>query len=73
MGVFEKSMASIAKAFQSNQAVLEVLVTEVRALHEDNKHIRETLSSFIHSITIQERKTEDVVERLERLEEKVFA
>jgi endonuclease III len=80
MDVFEKAMVSIAKTFgvqqkllDSHTKALETIITEMGNLREDNKYIRSTLSSFVRDVSVHDRKLENLLTRVEKLEEQVFA
>ncbi len=84
--IFEKSMASIAKSFlrvderlekiderlEKHDRMFETILLEIRNLHEDNKYIRNTLSALVRQDAKDERKMEDMLVRIERLEAKVL-
>ena len=65
---FETNMASIAKSFERVDAALEMVVQELKNLHEDNKYIRQTLSNFTGDVSRHDRKISDLDIRLEKLE-----
>lgn len=79
---FEKHMRSIAKSFETqnkvlashsqilstHSQVLEVLLKEMKALHEDNKYARSTLSSFVGDVLSHDRKIDNLTIRVEKLE-----
>ena len=68
---FEKSMLSIAKSFSRVEGALEIVIKEVRNLHEDNKYMRQTLTSVDSTVSIHDRKIDNLTMRVEKLELKV--
>ena len=79
--VFERNMASIAnsfahaeelskKRFDRHESLLERMLKQIEMLREDNQYIRKSVQSFIHDVSIHDRKIEDINERVEKLEKK---
>ncbi|MFA6006669.1 MAG: hypothetical protein WC764_03015 [Candidatus Paceibacterota bacterium] len=77
--IFEKSMASIAKSFvrvderfEKHDQMFESILGEIKNLHEDNKYIRNTLNDLVRQGAKDDRKMDDMLVRIERLEAKVL-
>ena len=75
---FENSMANIAKSFarveeslKNQNLVSEMMLKELKALHEDNKSIRGTLSGFVGDVSSHDRRIENLTIRVEKLESKI--
>ena len=45
-GTFEQNMRAIAKSFERIDGALEIIVKELRAIHEDNKYFRQSISGL---------------------------
>ena len=67
---FEKSMSSIAESFSQVNESLEILIKEIRTIHEDNKYFRSSISSLNIEGLSYDRKIENLTARVERLESK---
>jgi len=67
---FEKHMRSITKSFISQSQVLEMILKELKALHEDTKYNKDTLSSFVGDVSVHNRKINNLTMRVEKLEMK---
>ena len=68
MSVFEKAMASIAKSFDRHEKVLQDILQELRAMREDNKYFRNSISNLNIDGSSYDRRIEDLKGRVERLE-----
>ena len=81
---FEKHMRAIAKSLNALQEqataqakllgthgeAINTVIGELKNLHEDNKKMRDTLSSFISDVLMHDRKIENLTVRVEKLEVK---
>ena len=65
-----EELASHGKALGTINKVLETILKEMKALHEDNKQIRNTLSGFVGDVTSHDKKIENLTVRVEHLETK---
>ncbi len=65
---FERSMLGIAQNFIRIEESLSMIVRELRNLHEDNRYMRQTLSSFTGDVSRHDRKITDLDIRVEKLE-----
>ncbi|MCX6755097.1 MAG: hypothetical protein NT068_00960 [Candidatus Nomurabacteria bacterium] len=65
---FEKSMQSIAKSFENQDRVLDIIVKELRNIHEDNKNFRQSISSLDRDNSYNDRRIENLTMRVEKLE-----
>ena len=65
---FESSMLSIAQNFMRIEESLGMIVKELKNLHEDNKYMRQTLSSFTSDVSRHDRKISNLDVRVEKLE-----
>lgn len=63
---FEK----IDERFERNEVVMLKMLESIDMIREDNKYIRKTVESFVHDISIHDRKIDGLTERVERLEQK---
>ena len=78
MSVFEKAMASIAKSFSGiNEKLAQhdnafvLILKEIRAIHNDNKEFRKSISGLTIDGLSYDRKIENLNLRVEKLESKV--
>ncbi len=74
-GSFDTSMRAIAHSFakvDENLAkhgkVLDILLKEVQAMHEDNKYFRQSVSTLYTDGSSHDRRIENLTMRVERLE-----
>ena len=79
MSVFEKAMESIAKSFDridtrlaSHDRAFESILNELKSIHDDNKHFRESFLNLNREEVIRDRNVEDLRIRVERLEKKIL-
>ena len=68
---FESSMLAIAKSFERVEGALEIIVKELRAIHEDNKYFRQSISGLNSDGISYDRKIENLTVRVEKLEAKI--
>ena len=71
----EKHMRAIAHSFDSHGKILErhedvlnMIVKELRNLHEDHKKMNDTLSGFVSEVYKHDRKINSLTMRVEKLE-----
>ena len=81
---FESSMRSIAKSFsdqnetlkihtdmfKKNGEVMELMLKEIKNIHEDNKYFKQNISSLNSDGLSYDRKIENLTLRVEKLESK---
>lgn len=74
---FEKHMASIAKSFarveeslKNQNLVTEMILKEIKAIHEGNKYFRDSISNLNTDGLSYDRKIENLTARVEKLESK---
>ena len=65
---FEKSMRAVALSFQNQGQVLEMILKELKSLHEDHKNLAHTLASFAGDVSVHDRKISNLDVRVEKLE-----
>ena len=65
---FEKHMRSIAESFTSQGQVLEMILKELQALHNDHKDTLKTLLSFTGDVSSHDRKINNLTVRVEKIE-----
>lgn len=65
---YEKSMLSIAKSFENQGKVMEMMLKEIHAIRVDYKEINKTLNNFVIDISFHERKIDNLTMRVEKLE-----
>lgn len=65
---FEKHMRSIAKLFATQNEVSQMILKEIRNIHEDNKYFREGISSLNSDGLSYNKKIQNLTTRVERLE-----
>ena len=69
---FEKAMTGIAKTLarmdEKSTTSTELILREIRTLHEDNKHFRESLSEVNRTLAGHDRMIDDLDMRVEKLE-----
>ena len=70
-GIFEQNMRSIARSFERIDGVLELITKELRAIHEDNKYFRQSISGLNSDGISYDRKIENLTVRVEKLEAKI--
>ena len=85
MPAFEKSMVNIAHAFEKvddrfrkieerldrHEQILEQIIKELRILSEGQKEIKKSILNLEIGLSKYDRKLEDLVARVERLEMKI--
>lgn len=82
MSVFEDAMAAIARSFQQVDArfehmeqrfeqKFEKVFEEFRLIHEDNREFRNRLISLERTLLLHDRKLENALVRVEKLESKI--
>ncbi len=67
---FEKHMRSIAKSFEANGRISELILKEVTDLHNDHKQMRATINGIVSDVIINDRKIKGLTTRVEKLEVK---
>ena len=72
---FESNMRSIAQSFsrvdesmKMQQDVLHIMLKEITAIHEDTKSFRENISTLYTDHLAYDRKIDNVIVRVEKLE-----
>jgi len=72
---FEKHMANIAKSFERvnaslerHEQVMQVMLKEITAIHEDTKSFRDNISTLYTDHVAYDRKIENLNVRVEKLE-----
>jgi len=75
---FEKSMNSIAKSFEHinatlerHEEVLQNILKEIKIIHEDHKDFRSSITNLYSENLLRDRKIENLIARVERLETKI--
>ena len=75
---FESNMTNIAKSFarveeslKNQNLITEMILKEIRQIHEDNKYLRSSISNLNIDGLSYDRKIEDLKNRVERLETKI--
>ena len=75
---FESNMTNIAKSFarveeslKNQNLITEMILKEIRQIHEDNKYFRSSISNLNIDGLSYDRKIEDLKNRVERLETKI--
>ncbi|MCC7160818.1 hypothetical protein IT399_03835 [Candidatus Nomurabacteria bacterium] len=68
---FEKHMLAIAKSFARVNEVSDMILKEIRNIHEENKYFRHSVSDLSIDNLSSNRKIENLTTRVERLELKV--
>lgn len=66
----EAKMATMAtkEALKTQQSVLDIMIKEIRTIHEDNIYFRKSISSLNIDGSSYDKKIEDLKVRVERLE-----
>ena len=67
---FEGSMQAIAKSFSRVEGALDLVVKEIRNIHEDSKNFRNDISSLNNDGLSYDRRIENLTTRVEKLEAK---
>lgn len=74
---FESNMRSIAQSFdrldaslKTQQEILQIMLKEIRAIHEDNKYFWESISNLNTDGSSYDRKIDNLTVRVEKLEMK---
>lgn len=67
---FDKMEAKMAtkEALKIQQNVLDIMIKEIKTIHEDNKYFRQNISSLNSDGLSYDRKIEDLTVRVEKLE-----
>jgi hypothetical protein len=69
--VTAKSFADVNETLKNITKVTEVVLKEIRTIHEDNKYFRQSISSLSTDALYSDRKVENLTLRVEKLEAKV--
>jgi septal ring factor EnvC (AmiA/AmiB activator) len=59
------------KKFNQHDKIFEVMIKELKTIHEDNKYFRENISSLNSDGLSYNRKIDNLTARVEKLESKV--
>ena len=59
------------KAMSSHAEIMALMLKEIRAIHEDNKHFRESISGLNTDGIFYNRRIENLTIRVEKLESKI--
>lgn len=65
---FEKSMGNIAKSFARQDDISEMILKEIKQIHEDNKYFKNSILDLNINGASCDRKIENLKVRVERLE-----
>ena len=68
---FESNMRSIANSFEQQGKVMEMMIGELREIREVGLKTDKTVNSFVHDIAIHDRRIENILSRVEKLEIKI--
>ncbi len=66
----DESLLSINKTLLTQQEVLQVMLKEIKAIHEDNKYFRENISNLNIDGISYDKKISNLTIRVEKLEVK---
>ncbi|MCX6753327.1 MAG: hypothetical protein NTW62_03235 [Candidatus Nomurabacteria bacterium] len=65
---FEKSMQSVARSFERVEGALDIIIKEIKTIHDDNKNFRQSISSLDRDNSYNDRRIENLTMRVEKLE-----
>jgi len=65
---FDSSARAVAKSFADNAEITALILKELRAIHEENKYFRQSISSLNTDGLSYDRKIENLTVRVEKLE-----
>ncbi len=68
---FEKSMQSVAKSFADQADVMQMMLKEIKTIHQDNRYFKENIVSLNSDGLSYDKKIENLTIRIEKLELKV--
>ncbi len=70
--IIEKYVTEIAfeKAMANHAEIMKSMLKEIRSIHEDNKHFRESISGLNTDGVFYNRRIENLTIRVEKLEAK---
>ena len=68
---FDKTMQSVAKSFSDQAETMGLMLKEIKNIHEDNKHFRQSISGLNNDGISYDRKIENLTIRVEKLEAKI--
>jgi len=66
-----KSFARVEESLKNQNLITEMILKEIRQIHEDNKYFRSSISNLNIDGLSYDRKIEDLKNRVERLETKI--
>jgi len=66
----DESLGEINKTLKMQQDVLQIMLKEITAIHEDNKYFRESISSLNKDGLYYDKRIENLDIRVEKLESK---
>jgi uncharacterized protein YoxC len=67
---FEAHMRSVANSFERQSKVMELMLSELQVIRETGVKTEKTVNSFTHDVGIHDRRIENILSRVEKLETK---
>jgi hypothetical protein len=68
---FENHMRGVARSFEQQGKVMEMMLSELKSIRETGNQTGKTVNSFMHDIAIHDRRIENILSRVEKLEIKL--
>ncbi len=67
---FENHMRSVANSFERQGKVMEMMLSELQTVRHTTTKTDKAVNSFVHDIAIHDRRIENILSRVEKLETK---